>query len=90
MKNKHTCHAIDCSVETKPQLLMCTKHWSMVPKDIQNDIYSNYKSGQCDILKLGSQKKVRPSIEWLKAARKAITHVRHAEGKASILRDATV
>jgi hypothetical protein len=68
---RHTCHAIGCENLVQPRKLMCLQHWRMVPPDIQELVMKSYRSGQCD--------DKRPSLEWLKAARAAINHVRHLE-----------
>ncbi len=63
----HVCHAINCKIEVPPEMLMCKKHWFMVPKDIRNQIWEHYRSGQCNDKK--------PSREWLMAAKNAIKTV---------------
>ena len=63
----HHCHAKKCKVPVKPELLMCYKHWKMVPKEIQNRVWKYYRLGQCDDKK--------PSKEWLDAANDAIDAV---------------
>lgn len=68
----HRCHAIGCTVEVKPELLMCAKHWRRVPKDIQREVWRSYRSGQCD--------DKNPSAEWLAAAARAIAAVAEKEG----------
>jgi hypothetical protein len=63
----HRCHARGCSVEVKPELLMCLAHWRRVPSKIQRAVWAAYRPGQCD------DKQV--SKEWLLAADAAIGHV---------------
>ena len=63
----HHCHAKKCKVPVKPELLMCYKHWKMVPKEIQNRVWKYYRPGQCDDKK--------PSKEWIDAANDAIDAV---------------
>ena len=65
---RHYCHVPGCEREVKREKLMCPHHWAMVPNDIQDAVYASYRPGQCD--------SGRPSVEWLKAARHAITAVR--------------
>jgi hypothetical protein len=48
-------------------MLMCKKHWAMVPKDIQRQVWATYRDGQCD--------DKSPSREWHRAADLAIVHV---------------
>jgi hypothetical protein len=64
---KHTCHARNCAKEVPPKLLMCLKHWRMVPRDLQRAVWAAYHEGQ-EITK-------DPSLEYLRAARAAIQAV---------------
>lgn len=43
---QHHCHAAGCIVEVPPRLLMCARHWKMVPKDLQAQIWAHYRPGQ--------------------------------------------
>jgi hypothetical protein len=52
-------------------MLMCKRHWYMVPKDIRDEVNMCYRPGQCD--------DKRPSKEWFAAARAAILYVLNAE-----------
>lgn len=63
----HHCHAEGCAVATRPELLMCGRHWRMVPRALQRAVWASYRAGQCD--------DKRPSREWLRAADAAIKHV---------------
>lgn len=36
---KHRCHALKCKAPCPPRWLMCKKHWNMVPKKIQVEVY---------------------------------------------------
>jgi hypothetical protein len=67
----HCCHARGCRVSTKPEMLMCFRHWKMVPRDIQRWVWRTYRPGQCD--------DKRPSKEWHAAADAAIAAVFRAE-----------
>lgn len=69
----HLCHANHCMTPCKRQHLMCPRHWAMVPGDLKTDVYSHYRAGQCDDM--------RPSAEWLKAAKLAVAVVARQEGK---------
>jgi hypothetical protein len=42
----HTCHARGCSVRVPPKLLMCARHWRMVPPQTKADIWAHYRPGQ--------------------------------------------
>lgn len=66
-KGEHKCHAIGCDVVVAPRLLMCFKHWSMVPKYLQDLVYKWYVPGQ-EITKT-------PSQQYLRFAEKAIESV---------------
>lgn len=68
---EHYCHAFNCGVAVKPEMLMCYKHWRMVPKDIQQKVWRYYRPGQCDDMNI--------SKEWLSAADEAIAAVKQKE-----------
>ncbi len=63
----HHCHARGCAVRTKPELLMCPRHWRQVPRSIQQAVYAAYRRGQCDDMS--------PSTAWHEAADAAIGFV---------------
>jgi hypothetical protein len=67
----HHCHALDCNVPTKPELLMCLRHWRMVPRDLQRAVWAAYRRGQCD--------DKQPSRAWFYAANAAIDAVAQTE-----------
>lgn len=67
----HHCHADGCKVVVPPEKLMCKRHWTMVPPNLQRRIWATYRVGQCD--------DKNPSTEWLNAADLAIAHVRFLE-----------
>lgn len=69
---KHHCHALNCTNEVAPKLLMCRRHWAMVDKKIQAQVYGSYHCGQ--------ESSKRPTKEFLQAARAAITDVAKKEG----------
>jgi hypothetical protein len=69
----HNCHATGCNVPVPPKLLMCLKHWRMVPPDIQRGVWRHYRPGQ-EIDK-------RPTEAYLKVMKLAIEAVRVAESK---------
>jgi hypothetical protein len=71
----HTCHARGCETPCKPEMLMCGKHWRMVPAHIQRAVYKHYRAGQCDDKK--------PSRAWHDAADAAIKAVSAAENKVA-------
>lgn len=69
----HDCHAVDCTQEVKPEMLMCFRHWRMVPTHLQRLVWRTYRPGQCDDLS--------PSAEYCDAAKAAVVAVAYAEGK---------
>lgn len=71
----HYCHAIGCRVEVPARMLMCMRHWRMVPYRLQREVYRTYRTGQ-EIDKL-------PSDEWRQAADNAINSVKALEGDAA-------
>lgn len=64
---EHHCHARGCSASIPPKLLMCGRHWGMVPAKLQVAVYRHYRDGQCD--------DKNPSEAWHKAADAAIDAV---------------
>lgn len=67
----HRCHAEGCTQNVAPRLLMCYRHWCMVPKRLQDAVWANYRQGQ--------EVDKRPSEAYLAAARAAVTAVRNKE-----------
>lgn len=59
----HTCHAYGCNQRINPTLLMCLKHWRMVPKFAQNDVWATYRPGQ--------EVRKDPSNDYMKAQQRA-------------------
>jgi hypothetical protein len=72
MPDAHHCHARGCRTPVRPELLMCARHWRVVPKFVQRAVWDSYRPGQCD------DKDV--SRAWLRAADAAIGFVARAEG----------
>lgn len=46
MRSRHICHARGCDKPVPPRLLCCLKHWRMVPKPLQDEVWLHYKPGQ--------------------------------------------
>ena len=67
----HHCHARQCEVPTPRRMLMCKRHWSMVPKKLQAAVWETFREGQ------GTYS--RPSKAWHAAADAAITYVAQKE-----------
>jgi hypothetical protein len=55
-------------------MLMCRKHWAMVPRRIQGLIWQHYRDGQCDDWQI--------SHEYAEAARAAVRAVAEKEGRS--------
>lgn len=69
---RHECHAHDCKREIPPRLLMCGRHWRLVPPAVRELVWSVYRKGQ-EITK-------DPTTAYLAAHHLAIAHVARAEG----------
>lgn len=67
-RRNHTCHARGCKVHVPPEMLMCRRHWALVPRDIRRAVWAAYVPGQCDL-------DPPPSKEWHAAADAAIDAV---------------
>lgn len=39
----HRCPVDDCAIDVAADKLMCQKHWRMVPKDTQDDVYITWR-----------------------------------------------
>lgn len=72
---RHTCHATGCEVNVPPAMLMCKRHWYMVPRPLRDRVWRLYRPGQ-EIDK-------RPTREYLEAAEAAIAAVAEAEEAAA-------
>ncbi len=70
----HTCHAKGCRTHVRPALLMCRRHWAMVPPALRTAIWATYRPGQ--------ERDKQPSREYLAAARDAINAVAEREQRA--------
>lgn len=69
----HPCHAIGCDVEVPPKMLMCLKHWRMVPRDKQAAIWNTYRPGQ--------EVDKHPTEAYMEAQSAAVEAVREGELK---------
>jgi hypothetical protein len=43
-----TCHALGCLAAIPDSMLMCRRHWYMVPKPLRDAIWQSYRSGDRD------------------------------------------
>jgi len=66
---KHLCHAVGCPVEVPPSLLMCRKHWYMVPADLRCAVWREYRRGQ-EIDKQPSEAYLRVMYQAIRAVAK--------------------
>jgi hypothetical protein len=70
---RHVCHADGCEVEVPPIMLMCKRHWAMVPVQIRTEIWRTYIPGQ--------ESRKDPSEEYLNAYHEAVEAVALKEGR---------
>lgn len=71
----HLCHAKACQIEVAPRLLMCGRHWRMVPRALQRAVWATYRPGQ--------ENTKDPTPEYLDAAQAAIDAVARREGRSA-------
>lgn len=69
----HLCHAIGCPTAVPPKMLMCLRHWRMVPRRLQADIWATYRTGQ--------EVDKSPSDAYLIAQEAAVNAVAAKEGR---------
>jgi hypothetical protein len=69
--SEHTCHAKGCAVAVAPKFLMCPRHWRLVPRNLQSQVWHHYRPGQ-EIDK-------QPSAEYLAVRDAAIDAVAQKE-----------
>lgn len=44
--NRHRCHARGCKIAVPPRMLMCSRHWRMVPWALRDAVWATYSPGQ--------------------------------------------
>lgn len=71
----HLCHAEGCDVQVEPSLLMCRRHWYMVPPRLRCHVWAEYRRGQ--------EQTKNPSLRYLAVAHAAVALVAYAEGTKS-------
>lgn len=69
----HTCHASKCETRVPRRMFMCRKHWFMLPKEMQDEVWATYTPGQEE----GNFHLIIP--EYFAATRKAINYIRELE-----------
>lgn len=77
----HICHAKNCNTPTNRSMLMCRKHWKMVPPRMKDEVYRHFNPEQC------KPNTFLPTKDWLVAARKAINHVAKVEEQRKVKND---
>lgn len=70
---RHECHADGCDVEVPPKMLMCLRHWRMVPRDLQKRVWAEYVPGQ--------EVRKDPTDSYLDVQREAVDVVARKEGR---------
>lgn len=68
---EHTCHARGCEKPVPPKMLMCLRHWRMVPRPLQTLVWARYVPGQ-EITKT-------PTTAYLDVMKQAIDAVAEKE-----------
>lgn len=71
--SEHVCHATGCRIPVPPKMLMCRRHWYMVPPLLRAQIWATYRPGQ-EIDK-------QPSDEYMEVQRECIKVVARKEGR---------
>ncbi len=69
----HRCHARGCVRVVPPRMLMCTAHWKMVPRELQREVWRQYRDGQ--------ERRKDPTGAYLDAANAAIDAVAKLEAE---------
>jgi hypothetical protein len=70
----HTCHAVGCEKPVPPKMLMCKRHWYMVPSSLRERVWATYRPGQ--------EVRKDPSPEYMEAHKAAVRAVAEQEGRA--------
>jgi hypothetical protein len=75
MTRGHHCHATGCTVPTAREMLMCRRHWFMVPKALRARVWATYRAGQCEDM--------TPSHDYCEAAKAAVLAVAQLERRTA-------
>lgn len=73
-----TCYARGCQEPIKPHLLMCRRHWDMVPFGLKAEIWRTYRNGQ--------EQRGDASPAYLRAAAECRVAVAEAEARAAAIK----
>jgi hypothetical protein len=66
------CRANECGIAIDAKLLMCGKHWRLVPESLRRGVWRHYRDGQ---------RIDTATAEYFQAAAEAVEAVARAEGK---------
>ena len=63
----HHCHATGCDTRVPPEMLMCRRHWFMLPKPMRDAVWRTYRAGQCDDWDIshGYADAARAAVRWI-------------------------
>lgn len=67
----HTCHAYGCTKVVPPRLFLCAKHWYMLPQEMRDAVWREYREGQ--------EVRKDPTSAYLRVADEAIAWLRQRE-----------
>ena len=67
----HKCHAKGCNIDVDPRLLMCLRHWRLLPAPLKRAVWRHYREGQ--------ERTKDPSAAYMEAQRAAIDAVARIE-----------
>jgi hypothetical protein len=63
---RHTCHWPNCREDVPPALLMCLRHWQLLPEPVRYAVWAAYRPGQ-EVAKDPSRAyvaAVRVALDW--------------------------
>lgn len=69
---RHECHAVRCDVPVPERMFMCRRHWAMVPRAMQREVWGVYVEGQ--------EVRKDPTDAYLATTRRVRLHVAELEG----------
>jgi hypothetical protein len=69
------CRAVCCKKRIPSRLLMCKRHWDLVPKPLRRALWSTYRTGE--------NRSEAPSRAYLGLVSDAVAAVARLEGRAA-------
>jgi hypothetical protein len=81
MTMPHKCPVRDCEKQVGDVFLMCPRHWRMVPKELQTEVYRTFRYMSDDEGKSGARGSMRDLIEAYREARRAAIEAVEKAGK---------